>query len=62
MSDTTTTLREAETEIVHTHRVFCDGGAKEQGSANGHPRVFLDMGQADEVACKYCGRRFVYKA
>ena len=58
MSDTTTTLREAEIETVHTHRVSCDGGK----GANGHPRVFLDMGQADEVACKYCGKRFVYKA
>ncbi|MGA8054777.1 MAG: zinc-finger domain-containing protein [Burkholderiales bacterium] len=26
-----------------------------------HPRVFLDVGQAGEVQCPYCGTRYVYK-
>lgn len=44
-------------EIIHVreHRVACDGG----DGALGHPRVFLEMGEAHEVTCPYCERRFV---
>ncbi len=66
MSENTTTFREPkkqpETEMVHTHRVSCDGGAKENSGTGGHPKVFMDMGQAEEVECKYCGKKFVFKA
>ena len=58
MTKNATTLCEPETVVVNTHSVSCDGG----GDANGHPKVFMDMGQADEVECKYCGKRFVFKA
>ncbi len=65
MTKNATTLCEPETFEVTTHSVSCDGGAKHaqiQGSANGHPKVFMDMGQMDSVDCKYCGKRFVLKA
>ena len=26
-----------------------------------HPRVFLDVAQAHELICPYCGTRYVYK-
>jgi uncharacterized Zn-finger protein len=44
-------------EVIHVtdHRVVCDGG----GGALGHPRVFLEMGEATEVTCGYCDRQFV---
>jgi hypothetical protein len=29
------------------------------GGALGHPRVWLEMGEADFVECPYCDRRFV---
>ncbi|MBL4853703.1 MAG: zinc-finger domain-containing protein [Robiginitomaculum sp.] len=57
MSENTITNRAAETQTVHTHRTVCDGG----GGAGGHPKVYMDMGQADEVVCKYCGKKFVFK-
>ena len=44
-----------ETIIVHEHRIWCDG----DGGALGHPRVFMEMGEADYVECGYCDRRFV---
>ncbi len=53
-------LSEPVAEKVNTRSVSCDGGAK-HGSANGHPKVFMDMGQADSVDCKYCGKRFAFK-
>ncbi|PHS41504.1 MAG: hypothetical protein COA91_01630 [Robiginitomaculum sp.] len=56
MSENATTNREPETQIVHSHRISCDGGA------GGHPKVFMDMGQADMAECKYCGKKFVFKA
>jgi len=58
MSENTTTPREPETQVVQTHRIACDGG----GGAGGHPKVYMDMGQTDEAVCKYCGKKFVFKA
>jgi uncharacterized Zn-finger protein len=43
-----------ETVTVNTRRVACDGGG-----ALGHPRVYLERGEAAEVECPYCDRRFV---
>jgi uncharacterized Zn-finger protein len=40
---------------VRSRRVACDG----DGGALGHPRVWLEMGEADFVECGYCDRRFV---
>jgi uncharacterized Zn-finger protein len=40
---------------VTTRRVACDG----VGGALGHPRVWLEMGEAGFVECGYCDRRFV---
>ncbi|MEP6966905.1 MAG: zinc-finger domain-containing protein [Pseudomonadota bacterium] len=40
---------------VRSRRVACDG----VGGALGHPRVWLEMGEADFVECGYCDRRFV---
>jgi uncharacterized Zn-finger protein len=40
--------------IVTQKRVACDGG----GGALGHPKTWLDMGQDNQVRCKYCDRVF----
>jgi uncharacterized Zn-finger protein len=40
---------------VDSPTVACDGG----GGALGHPKVYLNMGDADFVECPYCDRRFV---
>jgi uncharacterized Zn-finger protein len=47
-------------EIIETDdtRVSCQG----IGGALGHPKVYLEMGDADFVECPYCDRRFVLKA
>jgi uncharacterized Zn-finger protein len=44
-----------EIVTVRSKRVACDG----VGGALGHPRVYLEMGEADFVECGYCDRRFV---
>ena len=44
-----------EVIVVRSRRVACDG----VGGALGHPRVYLEMGEADFVECSYCDRRFV---
>jgi uncharacterized Zn-finger protein len=44
-----------EVIVVHEHRIACDGS----GGALGHPRVYLEMGEAHFVECGYCDRRFV---
>jgi uncharacterized Zn-finger protein len=48
-------LPPAEVVNVRSRRVACDG----VGGALGHPRVWLEMGEADFVECPYCDRRFV---
>ena len=40
---------------VRVRRIACDG----VGGALGHPRVYLEMGEAGHVECPYCDRRFV---
>ena len=47
-----------EVIVVRSKRVACDG----VGGALGHPRVWLEMGEADFVECTYCDRRFVLAA
>lgn len=47
-----------EVIAVRSRRVACDG----VGGALGHPRVWLEMGEADFVECGYCDRRFVLAA
>lgn len=44
-----------ETVVVRSRRVACQGS----GGALGHPKVWLEMGEADFVECGYCDRRFV---
>ena len=48
-------LPPSEVVIVRSGRVACDG----VGGALGHPRVWLEMGEAAFVECPYCDRRFV---
>jgi uncharacterized Zn-finger protein len=47
-----------EVIVVRSKRVACDG----VGGALGHPRVWLEMGEADFVECTYCDRRFALAA
>ncbi len=47
-----------EVVVVRRRRVACDG----VGGALGHPRVWLEMGEAAFVECGYCDRRFVLAA
>ena len=41
--------------VSESAAVSCDGG----GGTLGHPRVYLNIGAAREIACPYCSRRFV---
>ena len=43
---------------VRSGRISCEG----VGGALGHPRVWLEMGEATFVECPYCDRRFVLVA
>lgn len=44
-----------EIVVVRSGRIACNG----VGGALGHPRVWLEMGEATFVECPYCDRRFV---
>jgi uncharacterized Zn-finger protein len=53
-ADNHMSIEAPETIVVNHTRVACDGGG-----ALGHPKVYLEMGDADFVECGYCDRRFV---
>ena len=42
---------------VDSREIACDGGG-----ALGHPRVFLNIGEAKAIDCPYCGRQFTLSA
>lgn len=42
---------------VNTKEVFCDG---EINGNPGHPKIYLEMGNNNDIACPYCGRQFRY--
>ena len=46
-----------ETLEAEKKTVACDGG----DGPLGHPRVFLRMGNDNQVECPYCGRLFIYR-
>ena len=52
----TPSFENPEIVFVETRKVSCNGGG-----ALGHPIVWYEMGDDDEVECKYCDRRFVLK-
>ena len=41
-------------EFVQSKKVSCDGG----GGALGHPKVYLEMGDENEIICPYCSKLF----
>jgi len=41
--------------IVQSRSVSCDGGI----GAAGHPNVYLNIGNKNEVICPYCSRVFI---
>src|ERR1700692_2867386 len=56
--DTPMAVDAPEIVEVDDTRVACDG---DDGSL-GHPRLYLEMGDATFVECPYCDRRFVLRA
>ena len=44
----------SDIEFVQSKKVTCDGG----GGALGHPKVYLEMGDENEIVCPYCSKLF----
>ena len=45
-----------EVFVTDAARVFCDG---DERGADGHPRVWLQIGSDGFADCGYCDRRFI---
>jgi uncharacterized Zn-finger protein len=45
-----------ETLVTSATRLFCDG---DERGGDGHPRVWLQIGEQGFAECGYCDRRFV---
>lgn len=46
-----------EIVVAQSARVVCDG---DEARADGHPRVWLQIGADGFADCSYCDRRFVF--
>lgn len=46
---------------VATKKVSCNGIKIESCAEEGHPLVYLDMGNNDSVVCPYCSRLFTIR-
>ena len=44
----------SDVEFVNSKKVSCDCG----GGALGHPKVYLEMGDENEIVCPYCSKLF----
>ena len=44
----------SDIEFLKSKKVSCDGG----GGVLGHPKVYLEMGDKDEIVCPYCSKLF----
>ena len=44
----------SDVEFVKSKKVICDGG----GGTLGHPKVYLEMGDENEIVCPYCSKLF----
>jgi uncharacterized Zn-finger protein len=51
-------MRPFETIYINETVAACNGG----GGPLGHPRVYLNLGQAGKIECPYCSRLFVNRA
>tara|TARA_B100001057_G_C22177840_1_gene692080 strand:+ start:377 stop:553 length:177 start_codon:yes stop_codon:yes gene_type:complete len=43
-----------DVEFVSSKKVSCDGG----GGVLGHPKVYLEMGDENQITCPYCSKLF----
>lgn len=43
---------------VNERKVCCHGN--ENDDSFGHPLIYLDMGEEENIACPYCEKTFVY--
>jgi uncharacterized Zn-finger protein len=46
-----------DTEIVKSKKISCSG----VGNSLGHPKIFLDMGDLNEIRCPYCSKLFIFE-
>ncbi len=42
--------------FIKTKEISCDGG-----SVLGHPKIYLNLENKNEIICPYCSRKFIYK-
>jgi uncharacterized Zn-finger protein len=46
-----------DTKIVNSKKISCSG----VGGSLGHPKIFLDMGDLNEIRCPYCSKLFIFE-
>ena len=53
--DTQNKYLDVEKETVQSKKIKCAG----IGGSLGHPKVYLDMGDLNEIRCPYCSKLFI---
>lgn len=44
-------------KYVVEKKVICNG----ESQNTGHPKIYLNMGEKNEITCPYCGSKFMLK-
>ena len=44
-------------EMVKERTIYCDG----DDHIDGHPKIYLEIDESNEVNCPYCNKKFIYK-
>ena len=50
-----TEAKKSEVELSKSKKVSCSG----VGGSLGHPKIYLDMGEKNEIRCPYCSKLFI---
>lgn len=53
--DTQNLILDIEKKYVQSKKISCAG----IGGSLGHPKVYLDMGELNEIRCPYCSKLFI---
>tara|TARA_Y100001937_G_scaffold18569_1_gene25592 strand:- start:1241 stop:1405 length:165 start_codon:yes stop_codon:yes gene_type:complete len=49
--------------ITHSKQFTCDGLIKEgMHPSEGHPKVYLNMGDDNEMVCPYCSEKYEFRS
>ncbi|AZL16218.1 zinc-finger domain-containing protein [Rickettsiales endosymbiont of Stachyamoeba lipophora] len=51
-------FKEEQVKNTTSKEIWCEG----EDEAIGHPKIYLEIGETNEINCPYCSMKFIYTA